>query len=100
MKRYNLSEIMTNAHRTYKYVGKKQGKTFGEVLKATWRLAKVDLAMKEAEARRKERLAKESEELKNDQPAKRSDYDTFSLTWNDCYNSNSRGHLGAQYCGD
>ena len=26
MKRYNLSEIMRTAHRTYKYVGKKQGK--------------------------------------------------------------------------
>lgn len=33
MKRYNLSEIMKNAHRSYKYSGKQQGKTFGEVLK-------------------------------------------------------------------
>ena len=41
MKRFDLSEIMRNAHRTYKYSGRKQGKTFGEVLKATWRLAKL-----------------------------------------------------------
>ena len=41
MKRYNLSEIMKNAHRSYKYSGKQQGKTFGEVLKATWKLAKL-----------------------------------------------------------
>ena len=42
MKRYNLSEIMKNAHRSYKYSGKQQGKTFGEVLKATWKLAKYN----------------------------------------------------------
>lgn len=34
MKRYNLSEIFKNAHRNYKYSGKKQGKTFGECLKS------------------------------------------------------------------
>ena len=28
MKRFDLSEIMRNAHRTYKYSGKKQGKNF------------------------------------------------------------------------
>ena len=44
---------MRAAHRTYKYVGKKQGKTFGQVLKSTWRLAKLDVAMQEGEARRK-----------------------------------------------
>ena len=48
MKRYNLSEIMTSAHRTYKYVGKKQGKTFGEVLKSTWMLAKLSAEMDES----------------------------------------------------
>ena len=53
MTRYNLSEIMRTAHRTYKYVGKKQGKTFGEVLKSTWRLAKLDVARQEADAKRK-----------------------------------------------
>ena len=31
MKRFDLSEIMRNAHRTYKYSGKKQGKTFGDL---------------------------------------------------------------------
>ena len=41
MKRYNLSEIFKNAHRNYKYSGKKQGKTFGECLKSAWRLAKL-----------------------------------------------------------
>ena len=55
MTRYNLSEIMRTAHRTYKYVGKKQGKTFGEVLKSTWRLAKLDVARQEADAKRKKR---------------------------------------------
>ena len=35
MKRFDLRQIMRDAHRTYKYVGKKQGKPFGEVLKST-----------------------------------------------------------------
>lgn len=61
MKRYNLSEIMRTAHRTYKYVGKKQGKTFGEVLKSTWRLAKLDVARQEAENKA---LRQELSELK------------------------------------
>lgn len=25
---------------------------------------------------------------------------TFKAEWSDCYNSNSRGYLGSQYCGD
>lgn len=65
MKRYNLSEIMRTAHRTYKYVGKKQGKTFGEVLKSTWRLAKLDVARQEADAKRKAEEGKRLESLKN-----------------------------------
>ena len=47
MKRFDLRQIMRDAHRTYKYVGKKQGKTFGEVLKSTWKLAKLNVTMQE-----------------------------------------------------
>lgn len=43
MKIFDLRQIMRDAHRTYKYVGKKQGKTFGEVLKSTWKLAKLNV---------------------------------------------------------
>ncbi len=100
MKRFNLSEIMRNAHRTYKYVGKKQGKTFGEVLKSTWKLAKMHVAMKESEARAKAERTKRNEELANMKPAQRSSYNDVNLTWSDCYNPNSRGHMGSQYCGD
>ncbi len=100
MKRYNLSEIMRNAHRTYKYVGKKQGKTFGEVLKATWKLAKLHVAMEEAEARAKAERTKRNEEFANMKPAQRSSYNDVNLSWGDCYNTNSRGYMGSQYCGD
>ena len=51
MKRFDLRQIMRDAHRTYKYVGKKQGKTFGEVLKSTWKLAKLNVTMQEELAR-------------------------------------------------
>ena len=98
MKKYDLSKIMRNAHRTYKYVGKKQGKSFGEVLKSTWRLAKMDIAIQEAEEKKKAEAAKKAAEWK---PTKveRGDYKGY-LPESALYNSNSRGYLGSQYCGD
>lgn len=96
MKRFNLSEIMRNAHRTYKYIGKKQGKTFGEVLKSTWKLAKLDVAIQESKAARQAEEAKRAEELKNCKPAEVVRYN-FS---GEVYNRNSKGYMGFQYCGD
>lgn len=96
MKRFDLQQIMRNAHRTYKYVGKKQGKTFGEVLKSTWKLAKLDVAMQEAETKRQEEAAKKAAERQINQPVEVVRY-TFQ---GNIYNSNSRGYLGSQYCGD
>ena len=55
---------MKTAHRTYKYVGKKQGKTFGEVLKATWRLAKMHVAMEESAAKAKAEAEAKAEEMR------------------------------------
>ena len=66
MKRFDLSEIMRNAHRTYKYSGKKQGKTFGEVLKATWRLAKLqENFSQEAMKARTDKFLSERNEVMN-----------------------------------
>lgn len=96
MKRFNLSEIMRNAHRTYKYIGKKQGKTFGEVLKSTWKLAKLDVAIQESKAACQAEEAKRAEELKNCKPAEVVRYN-FS---GEVYNRNSKGYMGSQYCGD
>ena len=45
MKRFDLRQIMRDAHRTYKYVGKKQGKTFGEVLKPNGQTATTPTAV-------------------------------------------------------
>ena len=96
MKRFNLSEIMRNAHRTYKYIGKKQGKTFGEVLKSTWKLAKLDVAIQESKVACQAEEAKRAEELKNCKPAEVVRYN-FS---GEVYNRNSKGYMGSQYCGD
>ena len=96
MKRCNLSEIMRTAHRTYKYVGKKQGKTFGEVLKSTWKLVKLDVAVQESNAARQVEEVKKAEALKNCKPAEVVRYN-FS---GDVYDRNSKGYMGSQYCGD
>ena len=61
MKRYNLSQIMKDAHRFYNSKSR-MGRTFGECLT----ISNV----------------------------------ASNLTWSDCYNSNSKGYMGSQYCGD
>ena len=95
MKKYDLSQIMKNAHRTYKYVGKKQGKTFGEVLKSTWSLFKMHAAMAELRARQDAELKKQSDEFVHVK-AEAVKY-TFE---GDVYDRTSKGYLGSQYCGD
>ncbi|MDC2169710.1 hypothetical protein [Bacteroides thetaiotaomicron] len=71
------------------------GRTFGECLKLAWRWAKD--AIKFAE----EREAKIKAMLANQKPVERTICNVVStLTWDDCYNSNSRGYMGSQYCGD
>lgn len=95
--RYDRAEIMKTAHRTYKYVAKKQGKTFGEVLKATWRLAKIHLSIAVAEAKEKaEKLAEK--EYRKAHPVKVTKV-SYQFE-GDVYNANSRGYLGSHYCGD
>jgi hypothetical protein len=94
MKRYNLSQIMKDAHRFYKSKSR-MGRTFGECLKLAWRWAKD--AIKFAE----ERETKVKAMLANQKPTNRTISGAVStLTWDDCYNRNSRGYMGSQYCGD
>lgn len=64
MGKYDKSEIMKTAHRTYKYVGKKQGKSFGEVLKSTWKLAKLHVAMEESARKAKAEAEAKAEEMR------------------------------------
>ena len=103
MKRYNLSEIMKNAHRSYKYSGKQQGKTFGEVLKATWKLAKLQaLFTQEAVKARTDKFLTESNEAirraVKSTPSKA--YNDLSIPSSAYYNPNSTGRNGAHYEGD
>ena len=44
MKRYDKREVMKSAWKVYKWIFKKQGKTFGEALKATWSVIKFNAA--------------------------------------------------------
>mgnify|MGYP000184839948 CR=1 FL=1 len=92
MKRYNLSQIMQDAHRFYRS-NSRMGRTFGECLKLAWTWAKDEVKFKE------EREAKAKAMLANQKPVERNSYND-RITWSDCYNSNSRGYMGSQYCGD
>lgn len=93
MKRYNLSQIMKDAHRFYRS-NSRMGRTFGECMKLAWAWAKD--AIKFAE----EREAKIKVMVANYKPAEHTSHVESRLTWSDCYNVNSKGYMGAQYCGD
>ncbi|WP_320974463.1 hypothetical protein [Bacteroides sp.] len=102
MKRFDLSEIMRNAHRTYKYSGRKQGKTFGEVLKATWRLAKLqeNFSQEAMKARTDKFLSERNEVMSKAAKATRHEgYNNLNIPASAYYNPNST-HYGAHYVGD
>ena len=93
MKRYNLSQIMKDAHRFYRS-NSRMGRTFGECLKLAWGWAKDEVKFKE------EREAKVKVVIANYNPAERTSHINGRLTLSYCYNANSRGYMGSQYCGD
>lgn len=51
MGKYNRSQIMKNAWRQYKYVGKKRGQSFSDCLKASWKMFKMHAAFDAEEAK-------------------------------------------------
>lgn len=103
MKKYDLSQIMKSAHRTYKYSGKKQGKTFGEVLKSTWRLAKMQnqFSTEAVKARTDKFLDEKHEEMSKAAVATPSkEYNNLDIPSSAYYNPNSTGRCGSHYVGD
>lgn len=100
MGKYNRSQLMKDAWRTYKYVGKKKGQTFGEVLKSTWRLAKMHISMAENAAKAKAKMDaeynKRMEARKNEKPAKAADYKGY-ISHEALY---GRSFVSGGYCGD
>lgn len=103
MKRYNLSEIMKNAHRNYKYSGKKQGKTFGECLKSAWRLAKLqaNFTVEAVKERTDKFLAERHEAMSKAAKATMHEgYNNKNIPASAYYNVNSTGRFGSRYVGD
>jgi hypothetical protein len=103
MKRYNLSEIMKNAHRSYKYSGKQQGKTFGECLKSAWRLAKLqsNFTVEAVKERTDKYLAERHEAMsKTAKATMHEGYNNKNIPASAYYNVNSTGRFGSRYVGD
>lgn len=98
MKKYNLSQIMKDAHRLYKNEYQRKGRSWGECLKAAWRWEKTNVKAREEREEKLQAVIKASWEAHN--ARKNEEKKSENLTWEDCYNRNSRGYLGAQYCGD
>lgn len=90
MKRYDKRQIMKSAWRLYKYVFKRQGKTFGEALKETWSVVKFNAAKnKPVEMKPVEKVVK----------SENYQWPT-SVNASAIYPENSRGFMGSKYCGD
>lgn len=94
MGKCNKSQIMKNAWRTYKYVGKKKGQSFSEVLASTWRLAKLQASMEENRMKAKAELEARNEFFRNSAPAKKVSYSNYS--YEDLYGTFQSG----RYVGD
>lgn len=104
MKRYDLSKIMKDAHRMYRYSYKKRGKTFGQALHLAWFMAKSLVEAEEREKReqrRKEEEARKREEwTKQEHFTSESIYNRMDIPESAFYSANSTGLYGAHYVGD
>lgn len=100
MGKYNKSQILKNAWRTYKFVGKKKGQSFGECLKATWRLAKLHASIEASEVKNKAERASEYkgwlESKKIERPVKSADYNGY-ISHESLY---GRSFVSGGFCGD
>ena len=92
--KYDLRKIMKMAHRSYNSKMYRCGRTFGECLKEAWEIAKSERKYIE------EREARVQAMLANRKPNPEVKHNEKAIKWEDCYNVNSRGYMGAQYCGD
>ncbi len=90
MKRYDKRQIMKSAWRLYKWIFKKQGKTFGEALKETWSVVKFNSSFYEKKVEKPVEKVVKSESYQW----------SSSIKASDIYPDNSRGLMGSKYCGD
>ena len=95
MKRYNLSEIMKRAHRTYRG-NYRMGRSFGEILKESWEIAKSEVAFREE---REAKFKAMYEAWKESKPAS-DGYNNLDIPQSAFYNPYSTGRMGAHYVGD
>lgn len=89
---------MKDAHKLYNNEFQRRGRSFGECLQAAWKWEKDIVKVREEKEAKKQAIIEASWAAQNER--KNVPSQPNNLTWSDCYNSNSRGYMGAQYCGD
>lgn len=101
MKKFNLSQIMKSAHRSYK---RNNGeKSFSDCLKSAWKFAKLQESVSDDKMKAKttEFAQKLNEEIRNSAKSTPSKaYNDLSIPASSFYNTNSTGRMGAHYVGD
>lgn len=68
------------------------------VFKPAWRWAKDAIKVRVEKEAKLQAMIEASWAAHNERKNQPAQPD--SLTWDDCYNSNSKGYMGSQYCGD
>lgn len=101
MKKFNLSQIMKSAHRSYK---RNNGeKSFSDCLKSAWKFAKLQESVSDDKMKAKatELAQKLNDEIRNSAKSTPSKvYNDLSIPASAFYNTNSTGRMGAHYVGD
>lgn len=101
MKKFNLSQIMKSAHRSYR--SNKGEKSFSDCLKSAWKFAKLQESFSDDNVQKRTtqfaiNLNEERRTVAKSTPSKA--YNDLSIPDSAYYNSNSTGRMGAHYVGD
>lgn len=101
MKKFNLSQIMKSAHRSYKR--SKGGQSFSDCLKSAWKFAKMQNLFSDdnMKAKATQFAQKLNDEIRNSAKSTPSKaYNDLSIPESAFYNTSSTGHMGAHHVGD
>jgi len=99
MKRYNVSDIMKSAWRTYRL--RKGAMSFSDCLKRAWKIAKMDAITSECIEEGNKRFADSMKEFADSSVKAKpcSKYNNVDIPAS-AYYSGNKGYMGANFCND
>lgn len=99
MKRYNIQQVMKDAHRLYGNDFQRRGRTWAECLKSAWGYEKDAVRIREAKAAKLDAMIVASWAVHNARKNEKSNKNEFEGISSDAV-SFSMGYGRSLYCGD